>query len=353
MTAAVAVTAAAGTMVVDSAASAAPAPSEQEVLAKYGRTTVSGKRLPIQYTQGVGPIPSGFIGGWLYGQAYPNAAPQGANDFNCKPKEGQNPVVLVHGTAENAFNNWAYMSPALKKAGYCVFAPNYGRTDLLDQGGMMTVMPGINGVATIKQSSDQLRRYIDVVLKRTGAKKVDIVAHSQGGLVARHYIKYNGGANLRDTSKNKVQRLVMLGTPNHGTTLLGIAAIGRGMADIGLDLMPLYAWMYGAGPIDQSVGSPQVKRLNHGRMTYPGIEYTSIETKYDEIVTPYTSAFIKGGGVKNILLQNGCEQDTSDHLSMVYSNRVLSLTKRALAKGDPTAKPVKIQCSANPWVFSF
>ena len=245
------------------------------------------------------------------------------------------------------------MAPALKKQGHCVFAMNYGRTDLLDQSGMMIVMPGINGVASIRQSSDQLRRYVDKVRKKTGADKVDIVAHSQGGLVARHYIKFNGGANLRNKDKNKVGRLVMLGTPNHGTTLLGIAAIGRAMADIGLDLMPLYAWMYGAGPIDQSVGSPQVKRLNAKRMTYPGIEYTSIASRYDEIFTPYTSAFIRGGGVKNITLQNGCEQDTSDHLSLNYSARAISLTQRALDSDLPAKERTKVKCQANPWFFSF
>ena len=73
------------------AGAADAAPTEAEVVAQYGRTTVAGKRLPITDTRGVGPIPTGFWGGWAYGQAHPNVAPQGANDWNCKAEDGRNP----------------------------------------------------------------------------------------------------------------------------------------------------------------------------------------------------------------------------------------------------------------------
>lgn len=314
------------------------------------RTTVAGKKLPkIGDTAGEGPASSGFISGWLYGQVHPNVAPRGANDFGCTPKEGQNPIVLVHGTWENAYNNWAAFSPVLKRAGYCVFAPNYGRTDLLDRGGIGVVSPGINGIASISRSAEQLAEYIDRVRKATGSDKVDVIAHSQGGLVARHWMKFDGGANAKDPVKNKVQRLIMFSAPNHGTTLNGLAGLGRAMNDLGLPVMDFYSWMYGSGPIDQAVGSPAVKAINQGRTTYPGVEYTAVATRYDEIVNPYETSFLRRAGVANILLQNGCEQDTSDHLSAMYSARAISIALRAL---DPETYP-KLKCSANPWVFSF
>lgn len=55
-----------------------------------------------------------------------------------------------------------------------------------------------------------LRDLIERAKRETGSKKVDIVAHSMGGLVARYYIeKVQKTANVR--------KLVMLGTPNRGS----------------------------------------------------------------------------------------------------------------------------------------
>ncbi|MEO0137395.1 MAG: alpha/beta fold hydrolase [candidate division WOR-3 bacterium] len=54
----------------------------------------------------------------------------------------------------------------------------------------------------------RLAEFINKVLTATGASKVDIVAHSMGGLVARAAIKYYGSAG-------KVRKLLMIGTPNH------------------------------------------------------------------------------------------------------------------------------------------
>lgn len=317
------------------------------------RSTVSvPKTLPdIPDTKGNGPVPSGFFSAWLYSQLNPDVAPSGANDFACTPKDGQNPIVLIHGTIQNVYNNWSYFSPILKRAGYCVFAPNYGRTDLLDQGGLGTVLPGVHAVASIRQSSDQLARYIDRVRTATGSDKVDVIGASQGGLVARHYLKFNGGANAENPDKNKVERLIMFGSPNHGTTLWGFAALGRALADVGIPVMEngLSSWLYGAGAIDQGVGSPAIKAINAERMTYPGIEYTSVATRYDQVVHPYDTAFIRARGVENLTLQDGCEADTSDHLSMMYSSRSVSIALRAL---DPE-RFGEARCNPNVWLFSF
>ena len=60
----------------------------------------------------------------------------------------------------------------------------------------------------IENYAIRLKDIIEVLKQRTGAKKVNIVAHSMGGLVARDYISLFG-----DGSINK---LILVGTPNYG-----------------------------------------------------------------------------------------------------------------------------------------
>lgn len=59
---------------------------------------------------------------------------------------------------------------------------------------------------------DFLKPWIDEAKRRTGKTKVDIVAHSMGGLVSRAYIQSSD-------YQNDVDRLIMVGTPNHGSPM--------------------------------------------------------------------------------------------------------------------------------------
>jgi hypothetical protein len=74
----------------------------------------------------------------------------------------------------------------------------------------------------------------------------------------------------------------------------------------------------------------------------PGVKYTVIESKYDEVVTPYTSAFLTpGAGVTNITLQDQCSLDDGEHLSMPYDHIADADVLTAL---DP-AHPINPVCS--------
>ena len=86
--------------------------------------------------------------------------PPGANQ-PCTPSAAHPfPVVLVHGTAENMFDNWQAMSPALKTAGYCVYAFNYGSHN--GSGNL-----GVYGLNYIQRSAAELASEVDSVLSRT------------------------------------------------------------------------------------------------------------------------------------------------------------------------------------------
>ncbi|NDZ94002.1 alpha/beta fold hydrolase [Streptomyces sp. SID6673] len=283
------------------------------------------------------------------GLGNPDVAPPGANDWNCKASDGRTPVVLVHGTWENAYNNWAYLSPYLKRAGMCVFALNYGILSAAGGGGLGSAIPGAYGTGDIAQSAEQLASFVDRVRSSTGASKVNIVGHSQGGLVVRQYLKFDGGAD-------KVDRLVTLGATNHGTTLLGIGTLGRLINNAGIDVLGPIALGVGVSGIQQVYDSEFLKKLNAGGDTVPGVKYTVIGTKYDEVTTPYQSTFLNGPDVRNITLQDGCGIDTSDHLALSYSLRAVSIVLNTFSAKIPVVPggpgvPVPVVCSPNAWLF--
>jgi triacylglycerol esterase/lipase EstA (alpha/beta hydrolase family) len=242
-------------------------------------------------------IYSGTLG---YAHVSPTASPPGANDWSCQPTASHpRPVVLVHGTFADMSDSWQALSPLLKNNGYCVFALNYG-----SYGGSGAV--GIYGTGDIPTSAAELSAFVDKVLGATSAAEVDVVGHSQGGMMPRYYLKNLGGAA-------KVHTLVGLSPSNHGTTLDGLftlASFFPGATQFTGALCPACE--------QQRAGSAFITALNAGGETVPGVSYTVIQTRYDQVVTPYSSAFL--AGATNVTLQNQCILDLGDHLSMPYDH---------------------------------
>lgn len=197
--------------------------------------------------------------------------PPGAN-IECEPPaERPVPVVLVHGTFETMDQNWALLSPELKAQGYCVFALNYGNRGLED----------------IRESARELDGFVDNVLAYTGAQKVSLVGHSQGGMMPRYWIKNLGG-------KKVLEDLVGIAPSNYGTELaqpdfrrlLGIPSPCRACEQ-------------------QAADSRFIRRLNKGDDTPGSGSYTQIATDDDEIILPYTNCFLRGTKrTANITLQD-------------------------------------------------
>jgi triacylglycerol esterase/lipase EstA (alpha/beta hydrolase family) len=262
-------------------------------------------------------LPVIWNGIYGYAHTHPTASPPGANDWACKPSAAHpRPVVLVHGTFADMSNSWQAISPLLKNNGYCVFALNYG-----DYNGSGAI--GVYGIDDIPTSAQELNTFVDKVRAATGAAEVDIVGHSQGGMMPRYYLKNLGGAA-------EVGTLVGLSPSNHGTTLNGLFILSNffpGANQFTGALCPACE--------QQRAGSAFITALNSGGETVPGVSYTVIQTRYDTVVTPYTSAFLSGPNVKNILLQNQCILDFGDHLSMPYDHIVGADVLTALDPANP------------------
>ncbi|MFM9595349.1 esterase/lipase family protein [Streptomyces scabiei] len=231
------------------------------------------------------------------------AAPgRGWNDYSCKPSSAHpRPVVLVHGTFANSVDNWLGLAPYLVNRGYCVYSLDYGQ------------LPGVaffNGLGPIEKSAEQLDAFVDRVLAATGAAEADLVGHSQGGMMPRYYLKFLGGAA-------EVNALVGIAPSNHGTTLNGLTGLlpyFPGAGDLLSAATPALA--------DQVVGSPFLTKLNAGGDTVPGVTYTVLATKYDEVVTPYRSQFLSGPNVRNIVIQDLCALDLSEHAAIGLLDRI-------------------------------
>ena len=87
---------------------------------------------------------------------------------------------------------------------------------------------------------------------------------------------------------------------------------------------------------EQLAGSAFLADLDAGGDTEPGVRYTVIETRFDEVVTPFTSAFLSGAEVTNVVLQDSCPQDHSGHLGVVFDPNAVGWVLHAL---DPAVPP--------------
>ncbi|GHF39707.1 lipase [Streptomyces mashuensis] len=235
--------------------------------------------------------------------------PSGANDWSCKPDSAHpQPVVLVNGTFKLMAENWAKLSPRLKEAGYCVFAFNYGHLE----------------TDPVPESAAQLRDFVEAVRGATGAAKVDIVGHSQGGMMPRYYVKFLGGAD-------KVDDLVGIVPSNHGTkNPLAIPA--------GYTVCP--------SCLDQRWGSDLLAKLNAGDETPAGPDYTVITTRHDEVVIPYTSALLGGPAehLTNVVLQDACPLDLFMHDQATKDPVVAQWVLNALAHEGPADPAFRPRC---------
>jgi triacylglycerol esterase/lipase EstA (alpha/beta hydrolase family) len=268
------------------------------------------------------PLPVIYNGALGFAHASPTASPPGSDNWSCRPTAAHpRPVILVHGTFEDMSDNWQALSPLLYDNGYCVFALNYG--SFAGSG-----LVGIDATGPIEDSAAQLASFVSRVRSATGARQVDIVGHSQGGMMPRYYMKFLNGAT-------NVHTLVGLAPSNHGTTLDGLFTLAGYFpgSSAALAACPACA--------EQQAGSSFMTKLNSGGDTVAGVDYTVIESENDEVVTPYTSAFLTGPNVTDITLQNQCRLDQGEHLSMAYDHIADADVLTAL---DPQ-HPVKAACT--------
>lgn len=192
------------------------------------------------------------------------------------------PIILIHGYFHNR-SGFMVMQRAMRRRGFGnVFTFGYN--------------PLRKGIPEIAEKVGCL---VDEVLASTGAKKVHLVGHSLGGLLARYYVEHLGGAD-------KTHTVVTLGTPHSGT---------------------LTAWAGRSVTAKQMrPGSDLIRRIAATPLP-DSVRYFSYHSNLDVLVMPAESAILSGGNgnVRNILVYD------LGHLSLLINQELIESIATSLS----------------------
>lgn len=189
-----------------------------------------------------------------------------------------NPVLFVHGYGSDSYI-WFDMINKFVSDGWpreMLYAYRFS--------GPLDYYDGVNA-----KNAAEIAEWVDQILAETGAEKVDIVAHSMGGLSSRYYVKFLGGID-------KVDDYVCLGSAQHG--LLGEASVhGEACKDSALleslndgDETPGGVLPDTEGWRDDSVGEGGY----NGAHVAGNITWTSIRSNIDGMIELPESAMLDG-----------------------------------------------------------
>lgn len=215
------------------------------------------------------------------------------------------PVLLVHGTGTSGHEQWDWnYGILLRETGHDVCVVTYPDRGLGDQ----------------QISAEYIARAIQRIHAESG-RKVDMVGHSQGASMPRWAVKW------WPSVQEALDDFVLLAGPVHGTSVAG-GALPTGQPPAFFQFSP---------------SSSFVRVLNEGDETPGDVDYTSIYTRYDELVQPVdppTAALDPGldnPRVANILLQDICPGNLAEHLTIGTVDRLTQiLTLDALDNDGPT-----------------
>jgi triacylglycerol esterase/lipase EstA (alpha/beta hydrolase family) len=202
--------------------------------------------------------------------------------YSARKSAHSRPVVLVHGLAMT-HTSWFWLGRRLAAVG---IGPIFGFTYFSPQ--------------SVRRSAENLAIFIQHRIAKTGADRVDLVAHSLGGIIARYYLERLGGSS-------HVAHLITIGTPHRGTLLarFGLVPSGREMAA-------------------DSVLFDQIGPLRASEE----VRYTSIWSTHDAIIVPPASSSIAPAGEDVVFHGLG-------HLSLLTSKAVARVVEEKLRDAPP------------------
>jgi len=185
---------------------------------------------------------------------------------------------------------------------------------------VVVVVPVGDGTGDLGAQAAHLGEVADRARRDAGAASVDVIGYSAGGVVARLWVRDDGGDAV-------ARRVLTLGSPQHGTS----------QAALGLELA-------GGCPVacEQLVpDSDLLRRLNAGDETPDGPLWATVRSASDQVVTPVDSAALVGA--VNIVVQDVCPGSTTAHGGLPGDPVVLAALGSVLGVGLPVA-PTNVTC---------
>lgn len=228
-------------------------------------------RIPLNYVQS---LVCGIVSAVALAVLFPfNLEKRNPTKEQCNPD--QTPILMIHGFLGSS-NNWLYHRHRMQKAG-------------LDN--LFTVNLG-NPFHSIDTYAQRVHQMVLEIKEKTGRNDLQIVCHSMGGLVARHYNeKYaeQDGVTIKD--------IVTLGTPLAGTR---VAWLTMGMSKAGRQMFP---------------NSDFVQRQREAALKNETTHHYHIASKCDYVIRPLVSATL--GDAPNTKVD---WLDGTGHISYLFSD---------------------------------
>lgn len=216
------------------------------------------------------------------------------------------------------------------RPGPVVVVPGYGGrvstvtplvAELRRQGRTVAVLrPADDGQGDLRAQARQLRDLVGRTLRSSGASSVDLVGYSAGGVVARLYVRDDGGADV-------VRRVLTVGSPHHGTDVAALAQEVAGGCPTACEQL--------------ATGSDLLRRLDAGDETPAGPAWATVRSRDDATVTPTDSASLVGA--LDVLVQDLCPQATTSHAALPGDPVTLAVLRSTLGAAAPTT-PTRVRC---------
>ena len=182
--------------------------------------------------------------------------------------------------------------------------------------------PSGDGTGDLRTQAKRLADLVERTLREHGATSVDLVGYSAGGVIARLYVRDEGGATV-------VRRVLTIGSPQHGTDVAQLAKDAVGSCPTACEQL--------------ATDSEMVRQLNAGDETPDGPRWVTVRSTSDRIVVPTDTAELDGA--VNLEVQELCPGAATSHGDLPGDPVTLRALAATWARTVPRRRPGQLLMS--------